>query len=93
MAQNTLKKILLPETASKSLGKYKTSNSILNNKQIQEAKKLKPIAKHEYQDKMKTKDGNLIQTALTRNVETQKNLRTIIIHYITRVTEKKLQSI
>ena len=42
---------------------------------------------------MKTKNGSLIQTALTQYVETQKNLRTIINNYITRATEKKLQSI
>ena len=34
------------EIATKSIGKYKISNNILNNKQIQEAKKLKRIAKH-----------------------------------------------
>ena len=73
--------------------KCKISSKILNNKQIQEVKKLKRIAKHEYQEKMKTKNGNLIQTALTHYVETQKNLRTIINNYITRATEKKLQSI
>ena len=38
-------------------------------------------------------NGNLTQTALTQYVETQKNLRTIINDYITRATEKKLQSI
>ena len=84
---------MLHETASKSIGKYKISNNNLNNKQIQEAKKSKQIAKHDYQEKIKTKNGNLIQTALTQYVETQKNLRTIINDYITRVTEKKLQSI
>ena len=42
---------------------------------------------------MKTKDGNLIQTALTQYAETQKNLRTIINDYITGATQKKLQSI
>ena len=73
--------------------KCKISSKILNNKQIQEVKKLKRIAKHEYQEKMKTKNGNLIQTALTHYVETQKNLRTIINNYITRATEKKLQYI
>ena len=81
------------EIATKSIGKYKISNNILNNKQIQEAKKLKRIAKHEYQEKIKTKNGILIQTALTQYVETQKNLRTTINNYITRATEKKLQSI
>ena len=81
------------EIATKSIGKYKISNNILNNKQIQEAKKLKRIAKHEYQQKIKTKNGILIQTALTQYVETQKNLRTTINNYITRATEKKLQSI
>ena len=35
---------------------------------------------------MKTKDGNLIETALTQYAETQKNLRTIINDYITRAT-------
>ena len=39
------------------------------------------------------KNGSLIQTALTQYVETQKNLRTVINDYITRATEKKLQSI
>ena len=38
-------------------------------------------------------NGNLTQTALTQYVETQKNLRTIINDYVTRATEKKLQSI
>ena len=38
---------VLHETATKSIGKYKITNNILNNKQIQEAKKLKRIAKHE----------------------------------------------
>ena len=84
---------VLHEIATKSIGKYKISNNILNNKQIQEAKKLKRIAKHEYQQKIKTKNGILIQTALTQYVETQKNLRTTINNYITRATEKKLQSI
>ena len=42
---------------------------------------------------MKTKNGNIIQTAWTHYVETQKNLRTVINNYITRKTEKKLQSI
>ena len=84
---------VLHELATKSIGKYKISNNILNNKQIQEAKKLKRIAKHEYQEKIKTKNGILIQTALTQYVETQKNLRTTINNYITRATEKKLQSI
>ena len=40
---------VLHETASKRIEKYKTSYNILNNKQIQEVKKLKRIAKHEYQ--------------------------------------------
>ena len=83
----------LHEATTKSIGKYKSSNNILNNKQIQGTKKLKRIAKHEYQEKMKTKNRSLIQTALTQYVETQKNLRTIINNYITRATEKKLQSI
>ena len=39
--------IVLHEAATKSTGKYKISNNILNNKQIQETKKLKRIAKHE----------------------------------------------
>ena len=39
------------------------------------------------------KNASLIQTALTQYVETQKNLRTVINDYITRATEKKLQSI
>ena len=69
------------EIATKSIGKYKISNNILNNKQIQEAKKLKRIAKHEYQQKIKTKNGILIQTALTQYVETQKNLRTTIFFF------------
>ena len=85
--------LVLHETATKSIGKYKISNNIVNNKQIQEAKKLKRIAKHEYQEKIKTKNGNLIQAALTQYVETQKNLRTIINGYITTATEKKLQYI
>ena len=86
-------RIVLHETATKSIGKYKISNNILNKKQIQEAKNLKRIAKHEYQEKIKTKNGNLIQTALTQYVETQKNLRTLINNYITTATEKKLQYI
>ena len=69
------------------------TNNILSNKQIQEAKKLKRIAKHEYQEKIKAKNGILIQTALTQYVQTQKNLRTTINNYIIRATEKKLQSI
>ena len=81
---------VLHEIATKSIGKYKISNNILNNKQIQEAKQLKQIAKHEYQEKIKRKNGILIQTALTQYVETQKNLRTTIDNYITRETEKKL---
>ena len=75
---------VLHETASKSIGKYKISNNILNNKQIQEAKKSKRIAKHEYQEKI-TKNGNLIQT---QYVETQKNPRTIINDYIMGVTKE-----
>ena len=47
--------IVFHETATKSIGTYKISNNILNNKQIQEAKKLKQIAKHEYQEKIKQK--------------------------------------
>ena len=95
VAYNILKKkqAVPNETATKSMFKCKISSKILNNKQIQEVKKLKRIAKHEYQEKMKTKNGNLIQTALTHYVETQKNLRTIINNYITRATEKKLQYI
>ena len=95
IAQNKLKKIhaVLHVAAPKSIGKYKILNNILNNKQIQEAKKLKRIAKHEYQEKIKTKNENLIQAALTQYVENQENLRTIINNYITRATEKKLQSI
>ena len=50
-------------------------------------------SKHEYQEKIKTKNGNLIQTVLTQCEETQKNVRTIINDYITRPTEKKLQAI
>ena len=65
--------------------------SIINR--FKKQKKLKRIAKHEYQEKIKTKNGILIQTALTQYVETQKNLRTTINNYITRATEKKLQSI
>ena len=65
--------LVLHETTTKSIGKDKISNNIVNNKQIQEAKKLKRIAKHEYQEKIKTKNGNLIQAALTQYVETQKN--------------------
>ena len=43
IAQDTLKKIhtVLHETATQRIGKYKISNIILNNKQIQEAKKVK----------------------------------------------------
>ena len=65
---------VLHETATKSIGKCKISNNILNDKQIQEAKKSKRIAKHEYQEKI-TKNGNLIQTALTlcRNSEKPKD--------------------
>ena len=40
--------IVLHEAATKSTAKYKISNNILNDKQIQETKKLKQIAKHEY---------------------------------------------
>ena len=40
IAQNTLKKYT-HETATKNIGKHKISKNILNNKQIQEAKKLK----------------------------------------------------
>ena len=80
----------LHETATKSIAKYKISNTILNDKQIHKAKKLKQITKHEYQEKIKTKNGHLIQTVLTQYLETQKNLRTVIIDYITRATEKKL---
>ena len=61
---------VLHETATKSIGKYKISNDILNNKQIQRAKKLKRIAKDEYKEKTKTKNENLIQTALTQYIET-----------------------
>ena len=50
-------------------------------------------SKHEYQEKIKTKNANLIHTTLTQYVETQKNLRTTINNYITRATEKKLQAI
>ena len=40
IAQNTLKKYtVLHEIATKSMGKYKISNNILNNKQIQEVRK------------------------------------------------------
>ena len=39
IAQHTLK--YTHETATKSIGKYKISNNSLNNKQIQEANKLK----------------------------------------------------
>ena len=84
---------VLHEIATKSIGKYKISNNIVNNKQIQEAKKLKRIANHENQEKIKTKNGILIQATLTQYVETQKNLRTTVNSYITRATEKKLQSI
>ena len=47
VARNTLKKIhtVLHETATKSIGKQKISNNILNNKQIQEAKKIKTNSK------------------------------------------------
>ena len=38
---------VLHEAATKSKGKYKISNNSLRNKQIQETKKLKRIAKHE----------------------------------------------
>ena len=68
----------------------KILNTILNDKQIQEAKKLKQIGKHEYQEKSRQ---HFIQTTLKHYVETQKNLRKIINDYITRVREKKLQSI
>ena len=49
VAQNTLNKIhaVLLEAATKSIVKYKISNTILNIKLIQEAKQ---IAKHEYQE-------------------------------------------
>ena len=40
--------IVFHEAATKSTAKYKISNNILNDKQIQETKKLKQIAKHEY---------------------------------------------
>ena len=39
------------------------------------------------------KNEHLIQRVLTQYLETQKNLKTIINDYITRVTEKKLWSI
>ena len=57
-----LKKVqtALHQATTKSIGKYKSSNNILNNKQIQGTKKLKRIAKHEYQEKIKTKNGSLI---------------------------------
>ena len=44
------------------------------------------MAKHEYQEKTKTKNENLIQTVLTEYIETKKNLRKIINDYITRAT-------
>ena len=59
IVQNTLK------NATKGIGKYKVSDTILNDKKIQEAKKLKRIGKHKYQEKIKTKNGHLVQTALT----------------------------
>ena len=96
IAQNILKKkihTVLHETATKSIRNSKISNNILNNRQIQEAKKLKRIAKYEYQEKIKTKNEHLIKTTLTQYLETQKNLKKIITNYITRETEKKLQSI
>ena len=96
IAQNILKKkihTVLHETATKSIRNSKISNNILNDRQIQEAKKLKRIAKHEYQEKIKTKNEHLIKTTLTQYLETQKNLKKIITNYITRETEKKLQSI
>ena len=56
--------------------KCKISSKILNNKQIQEVKKLKRIAKHEYQEKMKTKNwksySNSFNT-LCRNSEKPKD--------------------
>ena len=84
---------VLHETATKSIRKYKISNNILNDKQIEEAKKLKRIAKHECQEKLKTKNEHLIQTTLTQYHKTQKNLKTIINNYITIETLKKLQFI
>ena len=76
---------VLHKTASKSIVKYKVSNTILNNKQIQQAKKIKGTARHEDQEKMKTKNENLIRKALTQNVETH--------DYITRATEMEIQSV
>ena len=57
------------------------------------AKSQPRIEKHKYQEKTKTKNESLIQTTLTQYVRPLKNLKKTINGYITRATEKKLQSI